>query len=165
MYKRQIYASTIDEIRAALNDSEVTEIRVTPGDYYVEDHDEFQGFVIDRDVEILSSVDGERANFHARADFLKGIFLVKSGASAAFDGIGFYDTRTLFDQDQQGNEAAIRHEGDLLTVKNSFFQGNSNAILGSDIDHNDNKHLVVENSTFIDNGRTCLLYTSPSPRD
>jgi len=149
-----VYASTVAEIRAALDDSDVTEIRVAPGDYYVDDFDESQGFVIDRDVAIVSSVAGERANFHARADFLKGIFLVKSGSSATFDGIGFYDTRTLFGQYQQGNEAAIRHEGDLLTIKNSFFQGNSNAILGSDVDHNDNKHLVVENSTFIDNGRT-----------
>ena len=149
-----VYASSIAEIRAALNDSDVTEIRVTPGDYYVDDFDENQGFVVDRDVAIVSSVDGARANFHARADFLKGIFLVKSGSSATFDGVGFYDTRTLFGAYQEGNEAAIRHEGDLLTIKNSFFQGNSNAILGSDIDHNDNKHLVVENSTFIDNGRT-----------
>jgi len=149
-----VYASSIEEIRAALDDTDVAEIRVAPGDYYVDDHDAGQGFVVDHDVAIVSSVDGERANFHARADFQKGIFLVKSGASATFDGIGFYDTRTLFGEYQEGNEAGIRHEGDLLTIKNSFFQGNSNAILGSDIDHNDNKHLVVENSTFIDNGRT-----------
>jgi len=108
-----VFASTVEEIRAALNNSDVTEIRVAPGDYYVDDFDENQGFVIDRDVAIVSSVAGERANFHARADFLKGIFLVKSGSSATFDGIGFYDTRTLFGQYQQGNEAAIRHEGDL----------------------------------------------------
>ena len=149
-----VHASTVDEIRAALNDSNVTEIKVAPGDYYVDDHDAGQGFVIDRDVAIVSSVEGERANFHAGADFLKGIFLVKSGSSASFDGIGFYDTRTQFGEFQEGNEAAIRHEGDQLTIKNSYCEGNSNAILGSHIDHTQDKHLVVENSTFIDNGRT-----------
>jgi len=148
------YASSVDEIRAALSDPEIDEIKVAPGDYYVDDLDNGQGFVIDRDVAIVSSVDGERANFHARADFLKGIFLVNSGASAIFDGIGFFDTRPQYDEFHQGNEAAIRHEGDGLTIRNSHFEGNSNAILGSDVDHRDNKHLIVEDSTFVDNGRT-----------
>lgn len=148
------HASSVEEIRAALKDPAITVITVEPGDYYVADTDRGQGFVIDRDVEIVSSTPGEHANFHARADFLKGIFLVESGASATFDGIGFHDTRALYDQYQQGNEAGIRHEGDNLIIKNSVFTGNSNGILGSEVDHRNNKNLVIENSVFEDNGNT-----------
>ncbi len=145
-------AASVADIRTALDDPSVTVISVQPGDYTVADRDEFQGFVIDRDIEIVSAVEGDRANFHAGTDFRKGLFLVESGASATFDGIGFFGTRTLFGNSQERNEAAIRHEGDALTVRNSHFSGNGNAILGSDVDNGDGKHLVVEDSVFVDNG-------------
>ncbi len=148
------HASSIEEIRVALRDPDIDVITVEPGDYFVSDDDRGQGFVIGRDVTITSSVPGEHANFYARSEFTKGIFLVESGASATFDTIGFHDTRGAYGPFQQGNEAGIRHEGDALTIRNSHFEGNSNGILGTETDTRPGKELVIENSVFDDNGRT-----------
>jgi hypothetical protein len=155
-----VTVSSVAQLRAALADMAVTTILVTPGDYAVNDVLYYggsgDGFYINHDVTIKADTTGTaRANFLAGTDFSKGLFHVIEGASANFDGIGFYNTRTNFSGGQSSNEAGIRHEGVNLTIRNCYFENNLNGILGTSRNgvngelHGD---LLVKNSIFLNNG-------------
>lgn len=128
--------STIAGLRAALANTSITTILIAPGTYRPTDHDVNSGygntaFFVGRNVTIkVDAPIGGRADFYAGADFNKGIFLVGDGASATFDGIGFFDTRVNGPY-SVSNEAGIRHEGVDLTIRNSFFQNNNNGVLAA----------------------------------
>lgn len=153
-----VTVNSIAGLRAALADTSVGTIRVAPGTYNVTDrdlatgHGNASGFLVSHDVTIeVDGTLGQRADFYAGTDFMKGIFLVNEGVNVTFDGIGFFDTR-VNGESFQHNEAAIRHEGADLTVLNSYFENCYNAILGNALSGSEGGNLVVENSTFVDNG-------------
>jgi Ca2+-binding RTX toxin-like protein len=156
--------ASVAQLRAALANFSVTNILVAPGDYRVTDiiyaAGSGDGFVINHNVTIKADTTGTaRANFYADTDFSKGMFHVLQGVSATFDGIGFYNTANAYAVGQSSNEAGIRHDGINLTVLNSHFENNLNAILGTPINGpNGSLHgdLVVRNSSFIDNGDQTL---------
>jgi Ca2+-binding RTX toxin-like protein len=155
-----VTVASVAQLRAALADFSVTNILVAPGDYRVSDiiyaAGSGDGFVVNHNVTIKADTTGTaRANFYADTDFSKGLFHVLQGVSATFDGIGFYNTANAYAPGQSSNEAGIRHEGINLTILNSHFQNNLNAILGTSLNGpNGSLHgdLVVRNSTFNDNG-------------
>ena len=146
--------STINALRDALIDPGINRINVAPGNYFVRDASRGDGFRISRDLVIASTGAGSnRANFFARTNFAKAIFLITQGASVTFDGIGFYDTRGNYSTYESSNEAGIRHEGGDLTIINCRFAENHNAILGTPVDDRGG-HLIVQNSIFRQNGDT-----------
>ena len=150
----QVTVSSVVELRAALADSTIDIINVLPGDYTVSDGVYLggeNGFNITRNVTIRAAGGTSgRANFHAATDFSKGLFFVAEGASVTFDRIGFFDTRSDPSGAGSSNEAGIRFEGNGLTITNSYFGNNKNAILGTS--QNSSAFLVVRNTSFIDNG-------------
>jgi RTX calcium-binding nonapeptide repeat (4 copies) len=160
-----VTVASVAALRTALENAAVTTILVTPGDYTVSDviygingvsYGSGDGFHINRNVTIKADTSGTaRANFFAGTNFSKGIFHVVEGASATFDGIGFYNTAGEFGGGQSSNEAGIRHEGVNLTIINGHFENNLNGILGTALNGSNGQlhgDLNVSTSTFIDNG-------------
>lgn len=157
-----VTVNSIASLRAALDNTNVSTILIAPGNYTVSDAHNVAGatvgdagFVVSHNVTIKTSgALGTRADFTAGTNFGKGLFLVIDGVSATFDGIGFFGTRENFGSSSfVHNEAGIRHEGANLTVLNSRFEQNYNAILGTPLPQAySTANLLVQNSTFISNG-------------
>ena len=149
-----VTVSNIADLRTALANSAVTTILINPGNYTISQHDPATtwmeaGIFVGRDVTIKVNGTGtDRADFYAGANFVKGLFVVGDGADVTFDGIGFFNTRDYSTENVPG----IRMQGDSLTVLNSYFENNNNGILGSTLPGNEGGTLVIDNSTFIDNG-------------
>lgn len=146
-----VTVASVAELRAAIANTSVTTILVARGSYAVSDSDPAYyygqaGIAVNRNVTIKSDGPG-LAEFHAGFDIGKGIFVVTAGVSVTFDGIGFYDTRIEWGyQAGSANYAGIRHEGAALTVLNSHFENNFNAIKGN------GGSLFVDATVFRDNG-------------
>ena len=150
---RTVTVSSVEQLRAAIGDTSVSNILVTPGSYLVAQHDPAYhwgqaGIYVDREVTIASAVPGARADFHIGFEVTKGIFVIGSKGNVTFEGIGFFDTANY---SPYKNYAGIRAEGGDVTVRDAHFENNLNAILGNELDGR-NGDLVVERSSFVRNG-------------